>query len=172
MAETTCLQPELWSTLRRKRVRPPERGEPRKSRFPRANRGAMLDGDYVQDKQADGLAVAYKAQDIPVPSPGSRMPAARWASQDEIAASAAEVESGRSNARGFVAILKKADCVSHAKRTSSAPRAHLRARLGFSRTARPWDDTHGAAGSRRREPTANPALHILDELRDVVQRKP
>jgi hypothetical protein len=54
-------------------------------------------------------------------SPGSRMPAAGWASQEEIAASASDVESGRSNTRGFVAILKKAHSVSQAKRTRSGP---------------------------------------------------
>ena len=36
------------------------------------------------------------------------MPAAGWASQEEIAASASAVESGRSNTRGLVAILRKA----------------------------------------------------------------
>jgi hypothetical protein len=45
--------------------------------------------DGVHDKRAGSLAVAHKtAQDFPVPSPGSRIPAAGWPSQEEIAASA------------------------------------------------------------------------------------
>ena len=50
-------------------------------------------------------------------SPGSRIPTAGWPSQAEIAASASELESGRSNTRGFVAILRKAHSVSHADLT-------------------------------------------------------
>jgi hypothetical protein len=43
------------------------------------------------------------------------------ASQDEIAASASEMERGRSNTRGFVPILRKAHSVTQANRTSSGP---------------------------------------------------
>lgn len=54
-------------------------------------------------------------------SPGSSIPATGWASQEDIAASASDVESGRSNTPALVAILIKAHSVSHAKRTRSCP---------------------------------------------------
>ena len=64
--------PASRSTVRRERVRPPERRKPREVAICRTNRGAMLksDGseDRVHDKRAGGLAVAHKtAQDVPVP---------------------------------------------------------------------------------------------------------
>jgi len=78
--------------------------------------------DRVHDKRAGGLAVAHKTtQDVPVPLPRLENASRRLGSQEEIAASASDVESRRSNTRGFVAILKKAHSVSQAKRTRSGP---------------------------------------------------
>jgi hypothetical protein len=54
-------------------------------------------------------------------SSGSKILAAGWSSQKEIAASASVVESEISNTRGFVAILRKAHGVSQAKRTRLRP---------------------------------------------------
>jgi hypothetical protein len=71
--------------------------------------------DGVHDKRADSLPVTHKpAQDFQYRSPGSRIPAACWPSQEEIAASASDVESGRSDTRGFVAILRKTHSISQA----------------------------------------------------------
>src|ERR1700749_2981693 len=50
--------------------------------------------------------------------------------------------------------------------------ARLRARLGFSRAVRLLDGRRRAAGSRRRGSTVKRALDTLDELGDIVQRKP
>src|SRR5215470_13417024 len=50
-------------------------------------------------------------------SPGSRMLATGCSSQEEIAASASDEESGRSKTRRLVAILRNAHRVSHAKQT-------------------------------------------------------
>ena len=78
--------------------------------------------DSVHHRRAGGLALAREAaQDVPVPFAGLEYPATGWASQEDIAASASEVESGRSNTRALVAILMKAHSVSHAKRTRSGP---------------------------------------------------
>src|SRR6476646_7287056 len=49
------------------------------------------------------------------------MPATGQASHDAIAASASAIESGRSNARGLVDILRNAHSVTQANRTSSFP---------------------------------------------------
>jgi hypothetical protein len=78
--------------------------------------------DGVHNKRAGSLPIAHKtAQDFPVPFARIENPCGWLAEPEEIAASASETESGRSNTRGFVAILRKAHSVSQAKRTRSGP---------------------------------------------------
>jgi hypothetical protein len=107
-----------------------------------ADRSAVFERDCgedgVHDERTGVLSVAHKAaQDVPVPFARVESPAAGWASQEEIAASASVVKSGRSNARGFVVILRKARSVSQATRTRSGPEsaASSQARLSFQPAA-------------------------------------
>ena len=92
----------------------------------------MLDRDCgehsVHDERPGRLPIAHEfAQDNPSAArPARRWPAAGWASHDEIAAAASDVDSGRSNTRGVVAILRNAQSVSHAKRTRSGPESTSR----------------------------------------------
>ena len=166
------------STVPYERVRPLERPENRvKSRSvvqivapcssaTAARTASMTSGPavwpYVRDRADPPVALARFENAL----------VAGRASQEEIAASASDVDSGRSNSRGFVVIRRKAHSVSHAKRTSTGPRASLRATPGFSRAARLSDDRRRAAGWRRRGSPMKRALDLLDEPGDIVQGSP
>ena len=81
----------------------------------------MLEGhgreNSIHDYRTDSLPFPHQAlQDVPVAAPGSRIPTCGWESQDVTAASASVMVSGRSKARGFVEILRKAQSVSQARR--------------------------------------------------------
>jgi hypothetical protein len=114
------------SAVRSERVAPPEPGEPKEVAIRGADRGAVLDRDRGKDgihnQRARGLAVAHKsAQYLPVPLAWLDDAGGGLGEPGRYRASASDGDSGRSNTRGLVAILRKAQSVSQAKRTRSGP---------------------------------------------------
>jgi hypothetical protein len=138
----------------------------------------MLDGDCgqdrVHDKRANGLAVAYKTtQDIPVPL--SRLEnAGGWLGKPG--------GNRRFGLGGRKRPLKHPRICGYSQKgpqcePSEADEIGAREHIfepdsAFLVLLGPGMISIGAAGSRRRESTVKRALHMLDELRDVVQRKP
>ena len=124
----------------------------------------------VHDERACCLALADEAaQDFPVPLARIEDAGDRLGEPRRNPTSASEVDSGRSNTRGWVAQEGPQGKPNGPGQASKAP---SRAKPGFSRAAPPSDDRRRAAGSHRQGSPVQRTFYLLDKVSNVVQGKP